>query len=97
MAENFSIERISTISASDYALNVGKKLDDYNLIGVQYNGNGDIRDFVKIIPESAEVVVAFGAQGVESSRSCRQTDGVFTDKTYTAHGTALVPKTMADF
>ena len=98
---NFPLEKILTISIADYCLNTGKDPTSYDLVGVQANGtwsrnsNSDnfsiAKVFARKVPDKTEVVVGYNA-----SDSLHVSDSVqvnmFNHHSYTAQGTALIPK-----
>ena len=96
---NFPLEKILTISFADYCLNTGIDPTSYELVGVQANGiaSRDWREdkfsiaevFARRVPDKAEVVVGYNASdGLHVSHGGVQTNY----HSYTAQGTALIPK-----
>lgn len=80
------IEKILTISAGDYCKMYGKKLSDYEAVGVHVECDGsskNIMKFTKRVPENAEIVT-----------DLKETygGGLPYSQTYIASGTALILK-----
>ena len=91
----FTLDRVLTISATEYARMVDKKLSDYVPHGVvvydwtsRTSGpeSHPMRKFIDKVPHGAEVVVAY----VASVASVAGNEHNFSQ--YTMAGTALVPK-----
>ncbi|MFA5953281.1 MAG: hypothetical protein WC812_01685 [Candidatus Pacearchaeota archaeon] len=99
--DNFPLERILNVSATEYCLNAGKELKDYDLIGVHVDddlpcGARLISRFQERVPSNAEVVVSFsyaiagGASGTSGVLGLSQTHRAFLNQY--ASGTALIPR-----
>lgn len=98
----FPLERILTISASDYCASVGRNLTDYTLRGVIYEGKNQdkwlIDNFRSCIPSETEVIVgfrfAYGGVGAAYAYSDELQTGRFKhlDLRSMASGTALIRK-----
>ena len=86
---NFPLEKILNVSATEYCASVGKELKDYELRGVHLeSGKSDFftKIFAEIVPRGAEVVVNY-AMSVSTSQS------LFRGYTsFQGTGTALIPK-----
>src|SRR3989344_3859633 len=76
----FPLENLLTVSARDYCESVGKKLSDYEMRGVHREGFSELKNFAKMVPENAEVVVDYVF--IRSSN---------TGNYMNASGTALIP------
>ncbi|MEK6900217.1 MAG: hypothetical protein AABX05_03775 [Nanoarchaeota archaeon] len=81
----FPLERILTVSARDYCESAGKKLSDYEMIGVHGTafldcGKYSQLDFTNKIPRDTEVIVDYKFLPVGSNH------------TLSVSGTALIPK-----
>jgi|SRR3989344_1653371 len=98
-AENFTLEKILTISASEYCESIGKPLSDYEFFGVHldkidYWAN-PTEYFAELVPPEADVVVNYSVQRsfgnfYEDAKPGQNARGI----QFTAHGTALIPKTL---
>jgi|SRR3989344_355428 len=96
---NFTLEKILTISAREYCESVGKPLSDYEFFGVHldkvnYWAN-PTEYFAELVPSEAEVVVNYSVQrsfgsSYEDAKSGQNAKWI----QFTAHGTALIPKTL---
>lgn len=80
--------KVLTVSARDYCKSKGKKLKDYQMVGVHYIGNS-VREipnyFFDEVP-NAEVVVKYHPPTDNGS------NGNLNKKVIFASGTALIPK-----
>ena len=97
MTTVFPSEKILTISATEYVGMVGKELSDYSPSGVIYVGTVgayDISQFIKKIPEQAEVVVGLQSSlSVSTSVTSLQRKKITEEKkAFLIIGTALIPK-----
>ena len=83
------LEKILTVSASEYCQSVGKELKEYELKGVHLETGKEVlfqKEFAQIVPSDAEVVVGY-QMGIEAA------GGLLAR--YTAlygSGTALIPR-----
>src|SRR3989344_4941972 len=77
-SNTFPLEKILTITATEYVGSQNKSLGNYNFVGVHV-ASYKIEDFTKQIPKNVEVVVAYRFESRDSSFSQH-------------YGTALIPK-----
>jgi len=91
MEEKSMLEKILTISATEYVAMRGKELKDYDGKGVHLvfyknrlntdKGNEIVKKFTEQLPKNTEVVVDYRTQV-----------GGYSSDTYIVEGTALIPK-----
>ena len=92
--ESYPLEKILTVSASEYCESVGKKMSDYKLVGVHAFADAHhmtFPAFAKNIPTEAEVVVNYRLV-IRTTRVAFIFESVYKYPS----GTALIPKDKED-
>jgi len=86
---NFPLEKILNVTAREYCASVGKKLSDYDLVGVHARASTKedlVEVFQNLVPNHAEIVVKYKPHYAVAA--------TFFEKALVqqAEGTALIPK-----
>jgi len=84
-----SLDKILTVSPTEWALSEGTDLSKYRMVGVHYETeirHGFTQSFADKVPRNAVVVTRF-----QTDTSSSET-WISTNLSYMGHGTALIPK-----